>query len=149
VVDCHLIFWKKNWNFTFDTSKAIVQNFMAIGWTVAEILQIIDFQYAGCLPSWIFKCSNYKFQFKFKKKFELSFRVALCITVQNLVSLKALRRYGDIFKMVAVHHIEFSKKFKFQLLAQLLVANCIIVQNFIAIGWTVADIELRECQFYS
>ena len=30
-----------------------LQNLVVIGWTVAELLQIIDFQYGGRPPSWI------------------------------------------------------------------------------------------------
>jgi len=38
-------------------SCMLLQNFVAIGCTVAELLQVFDFQYGGRPPSWIFKIS--------------------------------------------------------------------------------------------
>jgi len=36
-----------------------VQNFVAIGWTVAELLHVFDFQYGGRPPSWIFEICKF------------------------------------------------------------------------------------------
>ena len=48
-------------NFCTVYSHMFTQNFIAIGWSVAKILQIFDFQYGGLPPSWIRKTFNFNY----------------------------------------------------------------------------------------
>ena len=41
------------------TICVFLQNFVVIGWTVPELLQVFDFQNGGCPPSWIFKICKF------------------------------------------------------------------------------------------
>ena len=52
-----------------------LQNFVTIGWTVAEILRIFDFQYFGRPPSWIWIWHFARFAAK------------ICLFVHNLVTI--------------------------------------------------------------
>jgi len=50
-------------NFTFRMVRVriwlFMQNFVTIGWMVAKLMQVFDFQYGGRPPSWIFKVCKF------------------------------------------------------------------------------------------
>jgi len=56
-----------------------MQNFVSIGRTVAEILQIFDFQYGGRPPSWL--CEMCKFQHHAR------FTAKICLFIQNFITI--------------------------------------------------------------
>jgi len=64
----HIHTSKKGWHIVRGHKKYVIsnfkfflnlQNFVAIGWMVAELLQVFNFQHGGRPPSWIFKICNF------------------------------------------------------------------------------------------
>ena len=81
-----------------------LQNFVAIGWSVAELLQVFDFQNGGRPPSWIFKICKFS-------PFALIV-VMICFFKQNFVAIGwtvAEILQVLISKMAAVRHLGFLK----------------------------------------
>jgi len=80
-----------------------MQNFVAIGWTVAEILQVFDFQ--KWRPSAILDFKIWKFLHS------ALFAVTICVSVQNFVAIgwmvAELLQFFDFSNMAAVRHIGF------------------------------------------
>jgi len=66
-------------NVTVATICMFMQNFVEIGWTIAELLEICDFQYGGGPPSWIFRILKFQFQ--------ALYAAAICMLMQNFVAI--------------------------------------------------------------
>ena len=85
-----------------------VHNFVTIGWTVAELLQVFNFQYGVHSPSWI--CKIYKFSSS------AQFEVTICkISSRSNERLWSYCKFS-ISNMVAVRHLGFLKYANFHLL---------------------------------
>ena len=112
-----------------------LQNLVAIGRTVAVLLQIIDFQHGGFPPSWIFKickCSH-----------SGRFRATICMFLQNILAIG--RTVADLlqiidFKYGGLPPSWIFKVCKFSHSGGFRATICMFRQNLVAIGRTNAKL---------
>ena len=119
----HIHTSKKGWHIVRGHKKYVIsnfkfflnlQNFVAIGWMVAELLQVFNFQHGGRPPSWIFKICKFSASARFavticnRPPYWKSKTCNNCATIQTRVIM--LNGCGVIlqvfdFNMAAVRHI--------------------------------------------
>jgi len=89
----------------------LLQNFVSIGWTVVEILQIFDFQYGGRRHLKYVKYANFNMTHGLQPKSAYIYKIS-----SRPVDRLRIYRHFLISNMAAVRHFEFLKYANFPFL---------------------------------